>query len=193
MLGRRRIAVPRGRDLISRSFSAQPQNARRSRPLSTRGRFGSRASRRSPSRHLVRTASSSHLAQHWEADLGYARSFLDSCHSKVGVLTARPWRPGSCQAEIRHLRRSTKNRSPKSPWTLLTVNTGPPERSRTRSPLWIGGVAWPCIAVFDCAAPARAVTADGALRATPSVAATAIAADLVNINMVDSKCSRVRA
>jgi hypothetical protein len=75
-----------------------------------------------------------------------------------------------------------------SPWTLLTVSSGPPERSRTRSPLWNRGVAWPCIAVFDCAAPARAVTAHGALSATPSVAAIAIAVGFVNISMAESRC-----
>src|SRR2546430_13024175 len=57
--------------------------------------------------------------------------------------------------------------------TPLTVNNGPPERSRTRSPLWSKGAERLCVVVVDCAGAARAGTAHEALTATPSIAAIA--------------------
>src|SRR5258708_12641944 len=65
--------------------------------------------------------------------------------------------------------------------TLLTVNTGPPERSRTRSPLLSKGTARLCIVVLDCARPARAGTAHEVLTATPSIPAIAGTAFFLHI------------
>src|SRR5262245_21555971 len=70
------------------------------------------------------------------------------------------------------------------PLTLLTVNAGPPERSRTRSPARSTGVVWLCVTGSAGAVSARAVTAHEALSATPNVARTAITANFGKFNMI---------
>src|ERR1700730_12444096 len=69
---------------------------------------------------------------------------------------------------------------------LSTVINGPPERSRTRSPLLNGGAAPSCIAVCDGAESENAGIDKGILSATPSVNAIAIETRFVNAIMLSS-------
>src|ERR1700722_8443928 len=74
-----------------------------------------------------------------------------------------------------------------SPWTAVTVISGPPERIRTRSPLCNSeAAAGVCIAAYDEAGSEKAGMENGTPSATPSAAAIAIEAGFVSTNILNS-------